>query len=98
MKTRGFNFLPSIRLGKKKQGLIYYLSHSYYLLPASKRAVIDKHCDAVGGIHSAALKRLMTSDDEIAKICIEYYIGSPTTLYRLQREYYEKFPLQELIK
>lgn len=39
MKTRGFNYLPSIQLGKKKQGLIYYISHNYYLLPATVRAV-----------------------------------------------------------
>lgn len=98
MKTRGFNYLPSIQLGKKKQGLIYYISHNYYLLPAGKRAVIDEHCVAVGGKYAQALKRFMTSEDGIAKICIEHYIGSPTTIYRLQREYYEKFPLQELIK
>lgn len=71
MKTRGFNFLPSIRLGKKKQGLIYYISHNYYLLPAGKRAVIDEHGVAVGGKYAQALKRFMTSEDELDKYAKE---------------------------
>ena len=39
MKTRDFNYLPAVRLGRRKQGLIYYLSHNYHNLPPKKREI-----------------------------------------------------------
>nr|DAM35832.1 MAG TPA: hypothetical protein [Caudoviricetes sp.] len=97
MKTRGFNYLPAVRLGRKEQGLIYYLSHNYFLLPEDKRRIIDEHIEAVGGENASALRRYMTTDDTAVRICLDEYIGSPNSIYMMQREYYETFPLSRIL-
>lgn len=98
MKTRDFNYLPGVRLGRRKQGLIYYLSHNYHFLPKRKQEIIDAHIARVGGTHTDALKRYMTTDDPIAVICAECFIGSPNTIYSMQREYYEQFPFGRILR
>ena len=98
MKTLDFNYLPAVHLGRRKQGLIYYLSHNYHQLPTKKRKIIDEHIARVGGAHPDALKRYMTTDDPITAICAECYIGSPNTVYSMQRDYYERFPLERILR
>lgn len=97
MKTRDFNYLPAVRLGRRKQGLIYYLSHNYHNLPPKKRKIIDAYITSIAGEHAKALKRYMTTEDSAAIICMEEFIGSPSTLYSLQRTYYELFPIGRIL-
>ena len=99
MKKRGrFHILKIGGVSAERQGLIYFICRCYDDLPPHKRQVLDEYYRRIGGEHEAALRALMATDDSFAKICLDHYIGSETTLNRLRIKFYTDFPLEEMIK
>jgi hypothetical protein len=98
MKKRGkFHVLKINGLDESRQGLIFYICRCYPDLPPHKRKILDNLYREIGGAHEAALRALMVSDESFAKICLDHYIGSETTLYRLRLRFYTEFPLDEMM-
>lgn len=99
MKKRGkFHVLKINELDESRQGLIFYICRCYPALPPHKREILDKLYREIGGVHEAALRALMAADDSFAKICLDHYIGSETTLKRLRLRFYREFPLEEMLE
>ena len=99
MKSRKkFHILRVSHISEEQQGLIFYICRCYPDLPEHKRACLDKLFDEVGGVHSAALRAAMTTDESFVKICLEHYIGSTNTLHVLVRRFFERFPLDEMMR
>lgn len=47
-------------------------------------------CDKCGGAYSAALFRLMTTDESVTKISMDFYL-SEMTLYNMRKAFYESW-------
>lgn len=88
-----FKYKPGIKVSYERQGYIYFKSRSYNTLDSEEQSVIDKLCREIGGEYSSALFAFVTTDASATKISIDYYL-SKATLYRLVKEYYEKFPTE----
>ena len=98
MKIRGrFHVLKLGGVSAERQGLIFYICRCYEDLPQRKRDILDGFYRRIGGEHEAALRALMATDDSFAKICLDNYIGSETTLKRLRLKFYVEFPLDEML-
>ena len=99
MKKRGkFHMLKLNGVDEYRQGLIFYICRCYNDLPKHKRDLIDELYRTVGGENADALRSLMLTDESFAKICLDHYIGSETTLKRLRLRFYREFPLEEMLK
>lgn len=88
----GFKFSKGMRCGYQRQVYIYAVSLNYKNLPEAEQKKIRELCKVCGHGNSEALFRLVTTEDTPQKICMEHHIASPTTLYRIKKEYYERFP------
>ena len=89
-----FRFKESVRVSYKRQGYIYFTSLRYDELDEGRQRKIRELCRECGGAHSKALFRAVTTETSEDLICDDHYI-SKSTLSRMKREYYERFP-QEL--
>lgn len=88
-----FRFKESVNVSYERQGYIYFTSLRYDELDEGKQKKIRKLCRECGGAHSKALFKAVTTETSDGLICDTYYI-SKSTLYRMKREYYERFPLK----
>lgn len=86
-----FRFKQGIKVSYKRQGYIYFTSLRYDELDEDKQRKIRKLCRECGGVHSKALFKAVTTETPDDLICDTHYIGK-STLYRMKREYYERFP------
>ena len=86
-----FRFKESVKVSYKRQGYIYFTSLRYDELDEEKKRVIRKLCRECGGTYSKALFKAVTTETPDDLICDTHYI-SKSTLYRMKREYYERFP------
>lgn len=86
-----FRFKESIRVPYKRQGYIYFTSLRYDELDKEKQRKIRTLCRECGGAYSKALFKAVTTETSLDFICDTHYI-SKATLYRMIREYYERFP------
>ena len=87
-----FRMLEIPGISYNRQGYIYFASMMYAELPPEDQEELDDHCRRVGGVYWKALRDLMCTQKPITRVIREHHIGSETTLYRLRRTYYEKFP------
>lgn len=87
-----FRFKESVKVSYKRQGYIYFTSLRYNELDDEKKQVIRKLCRECGGAYSKALFKAVTTETSDDLICDTHYI-SKSTLARMKREYYERFPL-----
>ena len=88
---RTYRYKRSIPVSYDWQGYIYFKSLLYRELPERERERIEQLCRECGGEHWRALLRFVTTDAAATKICMEHYI-SRSTLERMVREYYSRFP------
>ena len=86
-----FRFKESVKVSYVRQGYIYFTSRRYEELDESRQRRIRRLCRECGGTYSKALFAAMTTDTPTDIICENYYI-SKSTLSRMVREYYERFP------
>lgn len=86
-----FRFKESIKVSYKRQGYIYFTSLNYSSLNKEKQQKIISLCRECGGEHSKALFKAVTTETPLDLICDTHYI-SKATIYRIMREYYERFP------
>ena len=86
-----FRFKESVKVSYKRQGYIYFTSLRYEELDEEKQRAIKKLCRECGGAYSKALFKAVTTETPIDVICDNHYIGR-STLKRMLREYYERFP------
>ena len=86
-----FRFKKSIKVPYKRQGYIYFTSLRYDELDKEKQRKIRMLCRECAGVYSKALFKAVTTETSVDFICDTHYI-SKTKLYRMMREYYERFP------
>ena len=87
-----FRYKKSIRMPYQRQGYIFFVSKLYKELPpAAQRKILDL-CHECGGENWQALFEFVTTGAGATALCMKHYIASETTLYRMVREYYQKFP------
>ena len=86
-----FRFKQGVKVSYKRQGYIYFTSLRYDELDEGKQRKIRKLCRECGGTYSQALFTAVTTDTPTDIICEDYYI-SKSTLSRMVREYYIRFP------
>ena len=86
-----FRYKAGIKVSYERQGCIYFTSLRYSELPEEKKREIRRLCRECGGQHSKALFTAVTTETPIDLICDTHYISS-TTLKRMKKNYYEKFP------
>lgn len=72
------------------QGLIFFLSGNYALLPEPLREIVRESCRAAAGKSGnyEALLEYMTKGRTKTAVMLKYYIASKTTLDRMVRAYY----------
>ena len=87
-----FRFKKSIPLSYERQGYIFFMSKLYKELPPAAQQKIVNLCLECGGENYRALFDFMTTDAGAVALCLKYHIASETTIYRMVREYYLKFP------
>jgi len=92
MNTRKFRALSGTRQDYARQGYIFFSSLNFPALPEDARRTIRTLCQTVGGPHADALLEYMTTSASAITVCSRHHIASETTLYRLRREYYRRFP------
>ena len=80
-----------IKVPYKRQGLICFICLDYKNQPIQTKNKIITLYSKIGGEHFAALFEMLTTDTDVERICRKYHIGSSTTLYRLRKEFYEKW-------
>lgn len=87
-----FRYKKSIPLSYERQGYIYFASKLYReLTPRAQQKIVDL-CVECGRGNYQALFEFVTTDTGAAALCLKYHIASETTIYRMVREYYLKFP------
>ena len=86
-----FRYKKSVPLSYDRQGYIYYRSRLYSKLSLDKKEIIRDLCRDAGGQHHKALLSYVTGSMSAAQVCAKYYI-SQSTLDRLVRRYYMRFP------
>lgn len=79
-----------MKLPPQKQMLIRAICLNYDDRPKWEREKIKRLCDKCGGAYSAALFRLMTTNDSVTKISMDYYV-SERTLYNIRKAFYESW-------
>ena len=88
-----FRFKAGIDVPYARQGYIYFVSLRYSELNEDKQRKIRRLCKECGGQHSGALFTAVTTETPVNLICDTNYI-SKSTLQRMLREYYERFPMK----
>ena len=86
----GFKKLRGVDLPEEKQGLVRYICLNAEIQPKRTQDKIQRLCDDVGGAYSAALREVMCGKKSITAISREYFV-SESTLYRMRKEFYEKW-------
>lgn len=86
-----FRFKESVKVSYKRQGYIYFTSLRYDELDEGRQKKIRALCRECGGANRKALFEAVTTETSEDLICDTHYI-SKSTLYRMKREYYERFP------
>ncbi len=86
----GFKKLRGVALPEEQQGLVRYTCLNSDSQPKRTQEKIQRLCDDVGGAYSAALRQVMCSRKSITAISMEHYV-SERTLYRMRKEFYEKW-------
>lgn len=86
-----FRYKKSLGLSAERQGYIFYTSRAYKDLKGEQRRLIRELCRECGGEYYDALMEFVTKDNGATAVCMKHYI-SKSTLYRIVREYYRKFP------
>lgn len=67
--------------------LIRAICLNYYDRPKWEQDKIKRLCDKCGGANSAALFRLMTTDESITKVSLDYYVSERSLNYYRKRFY-----------
>ena len=87
-----FRYKKGIRVSYDRQGYIHFMSRLYKDMEPEDKQKIRKLCtDCAGPMYSRALLEYVTTDADATWICRKHNI-SKSTLYRIQRKYYERFP------
>ena len=86
-----FRFKAGINVPYARQGYIYFTSLRYTELHEDKQRKIRQLCKECGGQHSKALFTAVTTETPVDLICNRCYL-SKSTLNRMLREYYKRFP------
>ena len=91
MERRKFSRL---RTGQRyeMQGLIYFLSGNYELLPADLRKTVRESCRAAAGRSGnyEALLEYVTKGRSKTAVMLKYHIASETTVDRMVRRYFQE--------
>ena len=87
-----FRYKKSIPVPYERQGYVFFVSKLYKELPPAAQQKIVNLCLECGGENYRALFEFVTTDAGAVAVCMKHYIASETTLYRMVREYYQKFP------
>lgn len=85
-----FRFRKNLKVSYQKQGYIHFVTRQYYKLKKEERAEIDELFRLAGGEYFEALKRIMTTDVSIYRVCDEMYL-SKATLCRCINRYIKLF-------
>lgn len=88
-----FRFKESVKVSYIRQGYIYFTSLRYDELDERQQKKIHKLCRECGGAYSKALFTAVTTETSDDLICDAHFI-SKSTLSRMKREYYERFPMK----
>ena len=91
-----FRYKSAIPLSYNRQGYVYFTSLLYRTFPERDQRKIDKLClEAAGGrdSYALALREFVTTNTR-AEIIEGRYNISRSTLYRIVREYYVRFPIK----
>lgn len=84
-----FKKLRGIRLSYEEQGLIYFLCSNFKNLTKKEQQKITDLCQEVGGAYKEALLDFLTGDSAV-KVSLDHSV-SESNLYRMRKEFYEKF-------
>ena len=87
-----FRFKKSIPLSEERQGYVFFVSKLYKELPPAAQQKIVNLCMECGKGNYQALFEFVTTDAGATAVCMKHHIASKTTIYRMVREYYLKFP------
>lgn len=85
-------YKKSIPLSYERQGYIFFVSKLYKELPPAAQKKIVNLCLECGKENYQALFEFVTTDAGATALCLKHHIASETTIYRMVREYYTKFP------
>lgn len=84
-----------IHIPYNRQGLIYFICMNVRDMPESVQQKILNLCIDVGKEDYRALYEVLTNDNKsILGISLEYFV-SEKKLYRLRKEFYEKWELSD---
>ena len=86
----GFKQLRGVELPEEQQGLIRYTCLNVATRPKRTQEKIQRLCDDVGGAYRAARWEVMCTKKSITAIARTHFL-SESTLYRLRKEFYEKW-------
>lgn len=93
MSVFRFKYKKSIPLSYDRQGLVYFTSKCYKYLPVNRRRKIDRLIREVGREYADALRAFVIQGESYNQIEMKYYC-SASTLYRIVRDYYQRFPVE----
>lgn len=85
-----FKKMRGLDVPYRKQGLIRFVCLDFYNQPPDVRRKISDLCASVGGLYSAALFELMTTENSVRSTALKFHCDE-TTLYRIRRKFYENF-------
>ena len=85
-----FKKIRSVRLTYRQQIFIYALCQNLTLLPDREQCRVKELCRKIGREHHEALYKVLTTQKSMEEIARKHYV-SPSTLYRLRKEFYEGF-------
>lgn len=88
-----FKYKKSIPLPYDRQGYVYFVSKNYRILPLKQRQRIDRLIEEIGRSYADALRAFVILGESCSAIESRYYC-STSQLYRLVREYYQRFPVE----
>lgn len=86
-----FRYRKNIPLSYERQGYIYFTSRSYHRLGKKKQEKLRRLCGEAGGQYGGALFEFVTTDASATAVCLRHSI-SESSLYRVVRRYYLRFP------
>lgn len=86
-----YRYKKSVGGSYARQGYIYFASLRYRELPPRKQDKIRCLCREVGGEYERALLEHVTTETDPEVICWRHHL-SRSTLNRITRRYYKKFP------
>ena len=85
-----FKKMRGVHLPYRTQGLIFFTCLNYQTQPPDVQHKIVNACLEVGKDNYQALFEFLTTDHGAQELALKHYIDA-TQLYRLRREFYEKF-------